>query len=123
MLAEVGKPFKLKTDAHCARAFAALATLHSGRVCHGDARLPNLLAVRGPSGRKALKWIDLRQSSLLRETESADFQCRRDLRTLAASILGCASSKLPAAVVAAIERYSAGSAADDVAAAVWAAKA
>ena len=122
MLEEVGKPLKLKTDRHCARAFSALARLHSGRVCHGDARLPNLVEVRNSTGHKDLKWIDLRRSSLLPELESAEFQYRRDLRTLAASILGCASDKLPAPVAALINGYSVGSAVDEIAAAVWVAK-
>lgn len=121
MLAEVGEPIDLKTAKHCAKVFAALARLHRGRVYHGDARLPNLVAVRDADGQKQLKWVDLRHCSMLRETESAEVQCRRDLCTLAASILDCAG-ELPREVQAAIGRYVPGGEVEDVSAAVWAAK-
>jgi hypothetical protein len=124
LLEEVGEPLKLTKEEDCERAFLALAGLHSSRVCHGDARVQNLVVGRDSSGRKVLKWIDLRQSSLLPESEkAAEAHFRRDVSTLAASILGCASNKLPADVVALVNGYSVGSAVDEISTAVWTAKA
>jgi hypothetical protein len=119
LLESVGRPFAIDTLARCTSAFESLAACHRASVVHGDARLPNLLAL-GPAGAPA--WIDLRTCPVLGEP----FQqlAARDARTLARSVLRLegATAVLPRDVDSALARYSAGddSSVAALAAAVWA---
>lgn len=119
LLEAVGVPFSVVSPATCASAFRSLAACHKAGVLHGDARVPNLLAV-GPQGDPA--WIDLRVTPPLGASLETLRAC--DVRTLARSITTPrdAHAALHGDVDAAIARYRP----DDadsvaaVAAAVWA---
>ena len=63
LLERVGAPFEVTSEARCKAAFESLAALHRCGLIHGDARLPNLLAME--DGR--LAWIDLNHAGAMLE--------------------------------------------------------
>ena len=84
LMRPVGKSVEFKTDSKIKSAFLLLRDLHSREFSHGDARRENI--VEGPTG--SLLWIDFAESS----EKGPRFDVfsgavRRDLRTLALSIL------------------------------------
>lgn len=120
LLEAVGQPFRVDSIARCTSAIQSLAACHRAGVLHGDARLPNLLAV---GSERAPAWIDLRTPTPMGVALEALHTC--DMRTLARSIMALDGTQvaLPSDVDAALARYEAG---DDgsvtaLAEAVWAA--
>jgi tRNA A-37 threonylcarbamoyl transferase component Bud32 len=83
LMKEVGTQFGVISERTCIQAFLALHALHANSLCHGDARLPNLLFFKD-----GLKWIDMR-SSVSVTSESNDFAplALIDAASLARSIL------------------------------------
>ena len=121
LMERVGAPASASSRRACRDVFGALAALHRAGVVHGDARLPNLLAVDGD-----LRWIDL-AAGVVSEAPGAVApveQQRYDATTLARSVLGVnATAELPLAVSNAATRCDAANAASfsALADAVWAA--
>jgi hypothetical protein len=123
LLAHCGAPFDATASAAaCAAAFAALAALHACGIMHGDARLPNLLLVRGRAA-----WVDLAVGTLAsteHDTRAVSF--RADADTLTQSVLkaaGVNATPLPPSIALALAAYdgSSADAAHALAAAAWAA--
>ena len=117
LLRDVGERVVLDSPARCTAAFAALHALHAAGFAHGDAQLPNLVALgRGADAR--LLWIDLREAAAGALVAAQ----RADACTLAASALGLPQgSALPERVEAAIHSVPGGGSAAyaALAAEVW----
>ena len=81
LLKEVGTPLTLPLpNDDVGAVFASLASLHALGVCHGDARLPNVVRVGG-----ALVWIDMARNA--DDGAGVELQCV-DVMSMAASVLG-----------------------------------
>jgi hypothetical protein len=120
LLRDVCTRVVLDTPARCTAVFAALRALHAAGFAHGDARLPNLLAMRTHGAGAELRWIDLREAAMgsLAPTQ------RADARALSASVLKVAQGgALSARIEAALDNVPIGgdTAYAALAAAVWAA--
>ena len=121
LLSQVGSIFEVTSSSSCIDAFSTLQALHSFRVVHGDARLPNLL--RMPDGK--LAWIDLVRG-VVAEFEGSfplvTSLMQTDFTDMACSVLRCPRGKEPQSVIAAVAAYDGSSTTSaHVAAAVWAA--
>lgn len=97
MLQRVGAPYAVTSRASCGGAFNALRAIHHLGYSHGDARLPNLLAVDG-----APVWIDVAGSLPVAGIGLAYF--REDMEMLARSII--AATDLSSEIQALVDAYT-----------------
>lgn len=88
------------TKEQCRKALAALGALHSFRVAHGDARVPNLLL----QSNNISAWVDLRDC-LVTPTTAGEVHFRMDAATLMRSLLGL--KDLDSTLMTAVKKYSA----------------
>lgn len=82
--------------------FQALRGLHAhpgGPICHGDARLPNLIVARGGH----LFWVDLRETDISQSDAGLATLINADCTTLVQSVL--AGVQLTANITVAIDSY------------------
>jgi hypothetical protein len=82
LLADVSEHVSINRN--CKQAFFSLMALHDAGFVHGDARLPNLMK-RKDGG---LVWIDFQDAFSSGGGSAITLASMRDVRTLAASILG-----------------------------------
>jgi hypothetical protein len=119
LMQDVYVRFNVTSQTRCKGAFRALFALHAVGFAHGDARLPNLMALpQGRGKRDTLVWIDLRESTA---GDALPFAQRIDALTLAKSILMQKTGALPETVKAAVANIPQGAEAayEALAVAIW----